>query len=139
LRIMRQSIPSRPGLDWTLRILLRSGVLELCTLSLAMNPHYRDRMPVLASFHPPHEHSFSKVVLADLTSSSLYTCSLSVLLYLYFSVFIASLMYDRFINLSISRQKVFQCFCLISLSLFFALIAALFYSKNIFSVLQYFY
>jgi hypothetical protein len=57
--------------------------------------------------------------LADLTSS-LYSCSLSVLLYLHFSFFILSQMYDGFVNLFIPSQKVFQFSCLISLFIFYA-------------------
>jgi hypothetical protein len=39
---------------------LRSGVLALCTLSLGMGPDYRDRMPVIASVHPPLSIAFRK-------------------------------------------------------------------------------
>jgi hypothetical protein len=53
------------------------------------------------------EHSFSKVSLADSTSS-LYSWSLSVLFYLHFNVFSLSQMYGGFVNLSIPSQKVFQ-------------------------------
>jgi hypothetical protein len=60
--------------------------------------------------------------------------SLSVLLHLNFNLFILSQMYDGFVNLSIPSQKVFQFSCLISLSLFFALIAALLISLLFYSI-----
>jgi hypothetical protein len=95
-------------------------------------------MPVLTSGHSPPSIVL-KSILTDITKSSLYSCSLSILLYVNFNLFILSKMYDGFVNLSISSQKVLQYSCLISLSLRFALIVALLYSKNVSSALQYFH
>jgi hypothetical protein len=82
-----------------------------CVLSsLGRDPDYHDRMLVLASGHVPLSIAFP-VFLADITCSSLYSCYLSVLLYLNFNLFILTQMYDGFVNLSIPLQKVLQFSC----------------------------
>jgi hypothetical protein len=80
-----------------------------------------------------------KVVLVDLTMSSLYSCSLSALLYLHFRLFILSQMYEWIYEFINSLTESFPML-LFDFSLFiFHANRCLLYSKNVSSVLQYFH